>query len=41
MGISGSAADIDTISNATYSSSAVKNGVNAALNAFNAIKEAK
>jgi electron transport complex protein RnfG len=41
MGISGSAADIDTISNATYSSSAVKNGVNAALNAFDAIKEAK
>ncbi|MGM9522332.1 MAG: FMN-binding protein [Oscillospiraceae bacterium] len=41
IGISGSADGIDTISNATYSSTAVKTGVSAALSAFDAIKEAE
>lgn len=41
MGLSGSAEGVDIITNATRSSSAVKAGVNAALNAFNTIKGAK
>jgi len=38
IGLSGSASGVDTISGATYSSSAVRNGVSAALAAFDAIK---
>ena len=38
IGLSGSAAGVDTISNATYSSTAVRNGVSAALAAYDAIK---
>ncbi len=38
IGRSGSVDDVDTITNATYSSTAVKTAVNAALNAFEAIK---
>ena len=41
IGITGSADGVDTISNATYSSTAVKTGVNAALAAFEALKEAE
>ena len=38
IGLSGSAAGVDTISGATYSSTAVRNGVTAALAAYDAIK---
>jgi len=38
MGLSGSAETVDTISNATYSSTAVRTGVDAALKAFKAVK---
>lgn len=38
LGLSGNCDNVDTISRATYSSTAVKTGVNAALAAFNAIK---
>jgi len=38
IGLSGNCDGVDTISGATYSSSAVKNGVNAALAAYAAIK---
>ncbi len=38
IGLSGSAAGVDKISGATYSSTAVRNGVNAALAAYDAIK---
>ncbi len=38
IGLSGSADGVDTISNATYSSTAVRNGVSAALAAYDAIK---
>ena len=38
MGLQGSAEKVDTISNATYSSTAVRNGVDAALKAFQAVK---
>ena len=41
IGLTGSADGVDTISGATYSSSAVRFGVNAALAAFDTIKEAK
>ena len=41
IGITGSADGVDTISNATYSSTAVKTGVNAALAAFEVLKEAE
>ena len=37
LGLGGSCDSVDTISGATYSSTAVKKGVNAALAAFNAI----
>ncbi|MBP5254951.1 MAG: FMN-binding protein [Lachnospiraceae bacterium] len=37
LGLSGNCNAVDTITNATYSSTAVKNGVNAALAAFKAI----
>ena len=38
IGLSGSADGVDTISGATYSSTAVRNGVTAALAAYDAIK---
>ena len=38
IGLSGSADGVDTISGATYSSTAVRNGVSAALAAYDAIK---
>ena len=38
IGLTGDSSSVDTISNATYSSTAVKTGVDAALNAFSAIK---
>ena len=38
IGLSGSADGVDTISGASYSSSAVRSGVNAALAAYDAIK---
>lgn len=38
LGISGSCDSVDTISGATYSSTAVKTGVNAALAAFQSVK---
>lgn len=38
VGLSGNCDGVDTISNATFSSVAVKNGVNAALKAFDTIK---
>ena len=38
VGLTGNCDGVDTISNATFSSVAVKNGVNAALKAFDAIK---
>jgi len=38
MGASGNVDNVDTITSATYSSSAVKNGVNAALKAYAALK---
>ena len=38
LGLSGSANGVDAISGATYSSTAVRNGVNAALAAYDAIK---
>ena len=38
LGISGSADAVDTITGATYSSTAVKTGVNAALAAFDSVK---
>ena len=38
IGLSGDASSVDTISGATYSSTAVRNGVNAALAAYDAIK---
>ncbi len=38
IGLSGNANGVDTISGATYSSSAVRNGVSAALAAFDAVK---
>lgn len=38
VGLSGSANGVDTISGATYSSTAVRNGVSAALAAYDAIK---
>ena len=38
IGLSGSANGVDTISGASYSSTAVRNGVNAALAAYDAIK---
>lgn len=38
LGASGSADAVDTISNATYSSTAVKAGVNAALAAFDSVR---
>ena len=38
IGLSGSANGVDTISGATYSSTAVRNGVSAALAAYDAIK---
>ena len=38
IGLSGSAAGVDKISGATYSSTAVRNGVSAALAAYDAIK---
>jgi len=38
FGLSGSASSVDTISNATYSSTAVRSGVDAALKAFQAVK---
>ena len=41
MGLKESADSIDTLSNATYSSRAVKAGVDAALKAFAKVKEAK
>jgi electron transport complex protein RnfG len=41
IGISGSADGVDTISNATYSSTAVKTGVSAALKAYDAVKGAE
>lgn len=41
MGVSGSVDNIDTISGATYSSTAVKTGVAAVLAAFDELKEAK
>lgn len=40
MGLAGSADGVDTIANATRSSTAVKQSVNAALNAFDTIKGA-
>lgn len=40
VGLSGSADDVDTISGATYSSTAVKKGVSAALAAFPTVKGA-
>jgi len=40
IGLSGSADSVDTISGATYSSTAVKKGVAAALKAFDAVKGA-
>lgn len=40
VGLSGSADSVDTISGATYSSTAVKNSVNSALAAFGSVKEA-
>ena len=39
MGLSGEAGSVDTISNATYSSTAVKTGVDAALKAFAKVME--
>ena len=38
IGLSGNANGVDTISGASYSSSAVRNGVSAALAAYDAIK---
>ena len=38
LGLSGNASGVDKISGATYSSTAVRNGVNAALAAYDAIK---
>ena len=38
IGLTGDSGSVDTISNATYSSTAVKTGVDAALAAFSAIK---
>lgn len=38
VGLSGNCDSVDTISNATYSSSAVKKGVNSALAAFDSVK---
>ena len=38
IGLTGDSSGVDTISNATYSSTAVKTGVDAALAAFSAIK---
>ena len=40
MGLSGTAAGVDTITNATYSSTAVRTGVTAILEAFDSIKGA-
>ncbi len=40
IGLSGTAAGVDTITNATYSSTAVRTGVTAILTAFESIKEA-